>query len=248
MVIVLGLIILIAWVFKVGIVIAFLPLFITIALVSYHFKHSSPPIWWAALTLLLGLTGTLVYYINLSQGAPPSVAFRPILLIGCYELMSIITFRAAKKAKKPARAPERAYSSEVWSEEEEPFDEYEDDAAPDEVNAKQLCERLRERLTVDRTFWDARKLHFHCTLMPAVDSLTLNYEIKNAADTAWPDNGGAIRIKANVYDVAGELLSVESDLVLDSSLRYDRYSSSIFFNNDLREAASVEVYAYYEGA
>ncbi len=220
-------------------------------------KWSMPASWgWTILTgIEMIVSFFIVLFIVIEEATITALVINLIVYVGLSAWILI------SKHNKIMNASTRNYKSDMVQEETYSSDAYDatlslddDDEAVDddyidaeEEAAKKLCAKLKSNVVVCSEFWDEMHLTFKYNLVTSYTSLQLNFEIKNSSGVPWYDGGGGITVKANVYDVKGNLLCIEDTYIEDNELTRNRYTDYLYFDfDDVKKAAKIEIDAYQE--
>lgn len=220
-------------------------------------KWSMPASWgWTILTgIEMIVSFFIVLFIVIEEATITALVINLIIYVGLSAWILISKHNKIMNARtrnyKSNVAQEETYSSDAYDATLSLYDD--DDAVDDdyidaeEEAAKKLCAKLKNNIVVCSEFWDEMHLIFKYNLVTSYTSLQLNFEIKNSSGVPWYDSGGGITVKANVYDIKGNLLCVEDTYIEDNELARNRYTDFLYFDfDDVKKAAKIEIDAYQE--
>jgi len=222
-------------------------------------KWSMPASWgWTILTgFEMIISFFIVLFIVIEEATMTALIVNLVIYIGLSAWILISKHNRIKKASvtqncntditTPETYSTGAYDATLFLEDDDDEDVDDDCFDAEEEAAKKLCAKLKSNIVVHSEFWNEMHLTFKYNLIISYTSLQLNFEIKNTSGVPWYDGGSGITVKANVYDIKGNLLCIEDTYIEDNELTRNRYTDYLYFDfDDVKKAAKIEIDAYQE--
>ena len=206
------------------------------------------PVLWHIATVVVTIYSARMLWKDIFSEAI-DVGAQPFIILLIYGLASPLLFillgvviglfknkshteKKQKKSTKRVSAPEVSDCS---------YNTNEDFA----VQPSSRLEKLKKNLTVDTDLFRRYGIIFKCNLVEDWGDLQLNFELSNSKQLVSKiERDTDLILKANVYDVKGNLLCIEEAWIDYSQLRRGYAADYFYFSSDsIAEAHSIKVYA-----